>query len=68
MEVVPRFLRVSYLGDTGGENAEAVREHRGSTFNVMQNAEEYILKQPRSEIMFDRLKERHGLRETFGKC
>ncbi|XP_061106407.1 acetylcholine receptor subunit epsilon isoform X2 [Conger conger] len=65
LEVVPRFLRVSYLGDNGGENAEGVREHRGSTFNMMQREDEYILTQPRSEMMFDRLKERHSVRQTF---
>ncbi|XP_035289953.1 acetylcholine receptor subunit epsilon isoform X2 [Anguilla anguilla] len=67
LEVVPRFLGVSYLGNSDDENAQsdAVRERRGSTFNMMQRAEEYMLKHPRSEIMFDRLKERHGLGQTF---
>ncbi|KAJ8347695.1 hypothetical protein SKAU_G00262840 [Synaphobranchus kaupii] len=64
LEVVPRFLGLSYLGDDGGEKEE-VRERRGSTFNMMQREEEYILKQPRSELMFNKLRERHGHSKTL---
>uniref|UniRef100_A0A4W5RSV8 Acetylcholine receptor subunit epsilon n=1 Tax=Hucho hucho TaxID=62062 RepID=A0A4W5RSV8_9TELE len=44
-----------------------VRERRRSSFGLMQRAEEYVLKQPRSEMMFDKQRKRHGLTRSFGK-
>ncbi|KAG9351584.1 hypothetical protein JZ751_022835 [Albula glossodonta] len=63
LEVVPHFLGIAPLGNDGDEEEEpkAVRERRRSSFGLMQRAEEYVLKQPRSEMMFDRQRERHGL-------
>lgn len=43
-----------------------MRERRRSSFGLMQRAEEYVLKQPRSEMMFDKQRERHGLMRTIG--
>ncbi|KAJ8396445.1 hypothetical protein AAFF_G00017510 [Aldrovandia affinis] len=67
LKVVPSFLGMSSLVDDGNREAEleGVRERRRSSFGLMQRAEEYVLKQPRSEMMFDRQKERHGLTRPF---
>ncbi|KAM6969740.1 acetylcholine receptor subunit epsilon [Aplochiton taeniatus] len=67
LELVPRFLGMSPLVDDGEAEAEVngVRERRRSSFGLMQRAEEYVLKQPRSEMMFDKQRERHGLTRSF---
>uniref|UniRef100_A0A674E2L2 Cholinergic receptor, nicotinic, epsilon n=1 Tax=Salmo trutta TaxID=8032 RepID=A0A674E2L2_SALTR len=69
LELVPRFLGMDPLVDDGEAEAEVngVRERRRSSFGLMQRAEEYVLKQPRSEMMFDKQRERHGLTRSFGK-
>ncbi|XP_069042860.1 acetylcholine receptor subunit epsilon isoform X1 [Lepisosteus oculatus] len=61
LEVVPRILRLTLPAaeEGGGEEAPAVR--RRSSFGLIQRAEEYVLKQPRSEMMFERQRERHGI-------
>lgn len=63
LEMVPRFLGMSPLVDDSEVTTEVngVRERRRSSFGLMQRAEEYVLKQPRSEMMFDKQRERHGL-------
>ncbi|KAG5284039.1 hypothetical protein AALO_G00022300 [Alosa alosa] len=63
LQVVPRYLGMDPLVDDGegDRDAEGTRERRRSSFGLMQRAEEYVLRQPRSEMMFDRLRERHGL-------
>ncbi|XP_036845242.1 acetylcholine receptor subunit epsilon-like [Oncorhynchus mykiss] len=55
LELVPQFLGMAPLVD----NAEAgVRERRRSSFfGLMWRAEEYVLKQPRSEMMIDKQRE-----------
>uniref|UniRef100_A0A3Q4BMD3 Uncharacterized protein n=1 Tax=Mola mola TaxID=94237 RepID=A0A3Q4BMD3_MOLML len=67
LEMVPRFLGMSPLVDdsevTSGGNG--LRERRRSSFGLMQRAEEYVLKQPRSEMMFDKQRERHGLTRSI---
>ncbi|KAL2094911.1 hypothetical protein ACEWY4_009630 [Coilia grayii] len=67
LQVVPRFLGMDALVDDseGEREVEGVRERRRSSFGLMQRAEEYVLKQPRSEMMFDRLRERHGLTRSI---
>ncbi|XP_071390952.1 acetylcholine receptor subunit epsilon [Centroberyx affinis] len=67
LEMVPRFLGMSPLVDEGEEEAEVngLRERRRSSFGLMQRAEEYVLKQPRSEMMFDKQRERHGLTRSI---
>lgn len=69
LEMVPRFLGMSPLVDdsevTSGVNG--LRERRRSSFGLMQRAEEYVLKQPRSEMMFDKQRERHGLTRSIGE-
>ncbi|KAK2816568.1 hypothetical protein Q7C36_022839 [Tachysurus vachellii] len=66
LEVIPRFLGMTPVDE--GEEAggmDGVRERRRSSFGLMQRAEEYVLKQPRSEMMFDKQRERHGLTRSF---
>uniref|UniRef100_A0A669DM13 Acetylcholine receptor subunit epsilon n=1 Tax=Oreochromis niloticus TaxID=8128 RepID=A0A669DM13_ORENI len=68
LKMVPRFLGMSPLVDDSEVTTEVngVRERRRSSFGLMQRAEEYVLKQPRSEMMFDKQRERHGL--TAAHC
>uniref|UniRef100_A0A8C7KZ27 Cholinergic receptor, nicotinic, epsilon n=1 Tax=Oncorhynchus kisutch TaxID=8019 RepID=A0A8C7KZ27_ONCKI len=58
LELVPQFLGMAPLVD----NAEAgVRERRRSSFfGLMQRAEEYVLKQPHSEMMIDKQRDACG--------
>ncbi|XP_041864179.1 acetylcholine receptor subunit epsilon [Melanotaenia boesemani] len=67
LEMVPRFLGMSPLVDDSEVTAEVngVKERRRSSFGLMQRAEEYVLKQPRSEMMFDKQREKHGLRRSI---
>lgn len=66
--MVPRFLGMSPLVDDSEVTTEVngVKERRRS-FGLMQRAEEYVLKQPRSEMMFDKQREKHGLSKSIGK-
>ncbi|PWA23086.1 hypothetical protein CCH79_00002011, partial [Gambusia affinis] len=67
LEMVPRFLGMSPLVDDSEATAEmnGLKERRRSSFGLMQRAEEYVLKQPRSEMMFDKQRERHGLTRSI---
>ncbi|XP_034034528.1 acetylcholine receptor subunit epsilon isoform X1 [Thalassophryne amazonica] len=67
LEIVPRLLGMSPLVDEGEMTAEVngVKERRRSSFGLMQRAEEYVLKQPRSEMLFDKQRERHGLTRSI---
>lgn len=67
LELIPRLLGMSPLIDETEETAEVngVKERRRSSFGLMQRAEEYVLKQPRSEMMFDKQRERHGLTRSI---
>ncbi|XP_028322279.1 acetylcholine receptor subunit epsilon isoform X2 [Gouania willdenowi] len=67
LEILPRLLGMSPLVDDSEESTEVngVRERRRSSFGLMQRAEEYVLKQPRSEMMFDKQRERHGLTRSI---
>uniref|UniRef100_A0A8C0J940 Cholinergic receptor nicotinic epsilon subunit n=1 Tax=Chelonoidis abingdonii TaxID=106734 RepID=A0A8C0J940_CHEAB len=58
LEVLPQYLG-SALEPTGDPWA-APPARRRSSFAIMLKAEEYILKKPRSEILFERQGERHG--------
>ncbi|XP_026502083.1 acetylcholine receptor subunit epsilon-like isoform X1 [Terrapene carolina triunguis] len=62
LEVLPRYLG-SALEPTGDPWA-APPTRRRSSFAIMLKAEEYILKKPRSEILFERQGQRHGLNRT----
>lgn len=66
LEVVPRYLGMAPFVDEGDQGGVyEMRERRRSSFGLMQRAEEYVLKQPRSEMMFDKQRERHGLMRTI---
>lgn len=67
--MVPRFLGMAPLVDDSDMTTEVngVIERRRSSFGLMQRAEEYVLKQPRSEMMFDKQRERHGLTRSIGR-
>lgn len=69
LETVPRFLGMPSLLDDNEVTSEVdgVRDRRRDSFGLMQRAEEYVLKQPRSEMMFDKQKEKHGLMQTNGE-
>lgn len=69
LEMIPNFLGMSPLVDDSEVTTEVngLRERRRSSFGLMQRAEEYVLKQPRSEMMFDKQRERHGLTRSIGK-
>nr|XP_034992522.1 acetylcholine receptor subunit epsilon isoform X2 [Zootoca vivipara] len=65
LEVLPRYLGSS-LEPAGEDPWDAPRPRRRSSFGVMLKAEEYILKKPRSEILFERQGKRHGLQRVPG--
>ncbi|XP_041656681.1 acetylcholine receptor subunit gamma-like [Cheilinus undulatus] len=67
LELVPRFLGMPPLVDDSDELTEMnnVRDTRRSSFGLMQRAEEYVLKQPRSEMMFDKQREKHSLKGSL---
>ncbi|KAM7374197.1 hypothetical protein PAMP_006871 [Pampus punctatissimus] len=67
LEMVPRFLGMSPLIDDNEVTPEVngLRERHRSSFGLMQRAEEYVLKQPRSEMMFDKQREKHGLTRSI---
>uniref|UniRef100_A0A8C9WDT0 Acetylcholine receptor subunit epsilon n=1 Tax=Scleropages formosus TaxID=113540 RepID=A0A8C9WDT0_SCLFO len=71
LEVVPRFLGMAALVEDSEEQINggprAIAERRRSSFRLIQRAEEYVLKQPRSEMMFDLQRERHGLSGAFSE-
>ncbi|XP_019719945.1 acetylcholine receptor subunit epsilon [Hippocampus comes] len=66
LETVPRFLGMPSLLDDNEVTSEVdgMRDRRRDSFGLMQRAEEYVLKQPRSEMMFDKQKEKHGLMQA----
>ncbi|CAH2272674.1 acetylcholine receptor subunit epsilon [Pelobates cultripes] len=59
LEVLPQYLRMTV--EPCEEAEETPRERRRSSLGIMLKAEEYILKKPRSELMFERQRERHGM-------
>ncbi|XP_053115474.1 acetylcholine receptor subunit epsilon isoform X3 [Hemicordylus capensis] len=65
LEVLPRYLG-SNLEPAGDDPWDAPRPRRRSSFGIMLKAEEYILKKPRSELLFEHQSRRHGLRREPG--
>ncbi|XP_072255421.1 acetylcholine receptor subunit epsilon isoform X2 [Pyxicephalus adspersus] len=59
LEILPRYLHMKIEPCEEGE--ETPKERRKSSLGIMLKAEEYVLKKPRSELMFERQRERHGL-------
>ncbi|KAM4676618.1 acetylcholine receptor subunit epsilon isoform 1-T4 [Discoglossus pictus] len=66
LEVLPRYLQMRV--EPCEEAEETPRQRRRSSLGIMLKAEEYVLKKPRSELMFERQGERHGMiRNTKGR-
>ncbi|XP_053219105.1 acetylcholine receptor subunit epsilon isoform X2 [Podarcis raffonei] len=65
LELLPRYLGSS-LEPAEEDPWDAPRPRRRSSFGVILKAEEYILKKPRSEILFERQGKRHGLQRVPG--
>ncbi|XP_054851117.1 acetylcholine receptor subunit epsilon isoform X3 [Eublepharis macularius] len=65
LEVLPRYLGAT-LEPAGEDPWDATQVRRRSSFGIMLKAEEYILKKPRSEILFERQGQRHGLQRRPG--
>ncbi|XP_048373785.1 acetylcholine receptor subunit gamma-like isoform X2 [Sphaerodactylus townsendi] len=65
LEVLPRYLG-STLEPAGEDPWDAPQARRRSSFGIMLKAEEYILKKPRSELLFERQGQRHGLQRGPG--
>ncbi|XP_069618312.1 acetylcholine receptor subunit epsilon-like [Ranitomeya imitator] len=59
LEVLPRYLHMEIA--PCDETEETPRERRRSSLGIMLKAEEYVLKKPRSELMFERQRHRHGI-------
>lgn len=59
LEVLPRYLQMKI--EPCEEEEETPRERRKSSLGIMLKAEEYVLRKPRSELMFERQRERHGM-------
>ncbi|XP_060112455.1 acetylcholine receptor subunit epsilon [Heteronotia binoei] len=60
LEVLPRYLGWA-LEPAGDDPWDAPQPRRRSSLGIMLKAEEYILKKPRSELLFERQAPRHGL-------
>ncbi|KAM4749232.1 acetylcholine receptor subunit epsilon [Rhinophrynus dorsalis] len=59
LEMLPRYLFMRVEPCDGAEDTP--RERRRSSLGIMLKAEEYVLRKPRSELMFERQRERHGM-------
>ncbi|XP_069805216.1 acetylcholine receptor subunit epsilon-like isoform X1 [Dendropsophus ebraccatus] len=59
LEVLPRYLQMKI--EPCEEEEATPRERRKSSLGIMLKAEEYVLRKPRSELMFERQRERHGM-------
>ncbi|XP_075062503.1 acetylcholine receptor subunit epsilon-like isoform X2 [Mixophyes fleayi] len=59
LEILPRYLQMKI--EPCEEEEETHRERRKSSLGIMLKAEEYVLRKPRSELMFERQRERHGM-------
>ncbi|XP_072113336.1 acetylcholine receptor subunit epsilon [Mobula birostris] len=60
LEFLPRYLGMHL--ESYEDSWDKPQPRRRSSFGIMIKAEEYILKKPRSELMFDRQRDRHGLK------
>ncbi|XP_072833418.2 acetylcholine receptor subunit epsilon isoform X2 [Pogona vitticeps] len=66
LEVLPRYLGSSLEPAGDDDSWDGPRPRRRSSFKLMLKAEEYILKKPRSELLFEHQGPRHGLRRMPG--
>ncbi|XP_030043824.1 acetylcholine receptor subunit epsilon isoform X3 [Microcaecilia unicolor] len=63
LEVLPVYLGMHL--QPSDDPCDISQPRRRSSFGIMLKAEEYILKKPRSELMFEWLKCRYGLNSAF---
>ncbi|XP_039603092.1 acetylcholine receptor subunit epsilon isoform X1 [Polypterus senegalus] len=64
LEILPHYLGMN-IPSSEESNEEDHLTRRRSSFGIMIKAEEYILKQPRSELVFERQRSRHGLSRPY---
>ncbi|XP_048380206.1 acetylcholine receptor subunit epsilon isoform X1 [Stegostoma tigrinum] len=60
LEFLPQYLGMHL--ESPEDSLDTHQPRRRSSFGIMIKAEEYILKKPRSELMFERQRDRHGLK------
>nr|XP_033781146.1 acetylcholine receptor subunit epsilon isoform X2 [Geotrypetes seraphini] len=63
LDILPGYLGMHL--QPSDDPWDVSQPRRRSSFGIMLKAEEYILKKPRSELMFEWLKGRHGLNRAF---
>ncbi|XP_041094262.1 acetylcholine receptor subunit epsilon [Polyodon spathula] len=61
LEILPPYLRMTIPSSSEDQSEPPQPVRRRSSFGIMMKAEEYILKQPRSELVFERQRSQHGL-------
>ncbi|XP_078389880.1 acetylcholine receptor subunit epsilon isoform X1 [Cetorhinus maximus] len=62
LEFLPQYLGMHL--ESSEDSWDIPQPRRRSSFGIMIKAEEYILKKPRSELMFERQRDRHGLKRV----
>uniref|UniRef100_UPI00398F0419 acetylcholine receptor subunit epsilon isoform X2 n=1 Tax=Pristiophorus japonicus TaxID=55135 RepID=UPI00398F0419 len=62
LEILPQYLGMHL--ESSEDSWDTPQPRRRSSFGIMIKAEEYILKKPRSELMFERQRDRHGLKRA----
>ncbi|XP_067828321.1 acetylcholine receptor subunit epsilon [Heptranchias perlo] len=62
LEFLPQYLGMHL--EASEDSWDTPQPRRRSSFGIMIKAEEYILKKPRSELMFERQRDRHGLKRV----
>ncbi|XP_043539370.1 acetylcholine receptor subunit epsilon isoform X2 [Chiloscyllium plagiosum] len=62
LEFLPHYLGMHL--ESSEDPLDTHQPRRRSSFGIMIKAEEYILKKPRSELMFERQRDRHGLKRV----
>ncbi|XP_078521926.1 acetylcholine receptor subunit gamma [Lissotriton helveticus] len=58
---LPRYLHMHLLPPTWSDAWSSQMPRRRSSLGLIAKADEYMMRKPRSEIMFEKLKERDGL-------
>ncbi|XP_032872204.1 acetylcholine receptor subunit gamma-like [Amblyraja radiata] len=60
LELLPQYLGMHL--ESSEDSWDKPQPRRRSSFGIMIKAEEYIVKKPRSELMFEQQRDRHGLK------
>ncbi|XP_058890204.1 acetylcholine receptor subunit gamma [Acipenser ruthenus] len=61
LNLLPRLLRMQMRPSVEGESCGSAPPRRRSSLGLITKADEYVLKTPRTELMFKNQKEREGL-------